>query len=494
MSKREWAKDQKKIFYEVVSTNNDIAIPATAGGGKTTVLEEISRLLPVKSSSIFLAFNKTIVNELEERLPNGFDVSTLHSMGLRILKKNYGKNIKINNGKIYKASQKLILSKKEISNTRERNSRIFFMQKGYDYLRSTLCDINNREEIEEMLDRFSIVSDYGYEDLKELSDYLNKYNNSIKRGRDFEIDFGDMIHLPSTLKGLKYDKYDNILVDEVQDLNKCQAKLLKKIRAKGSRLITVGDKFQSIYLFSGADSESFESFSSAEGTSVLPLGVTYRCPINVVEEARKYSPNISPAPNAEHGFVGEGFLDNVDEGDAVLCRNNSPLFEAYIKFLEEGKKAYIVGKDIAERFHSLIKPYKSSHLQALIDGLNTQLTLISDALSSKGVRNPEQHPKYQAFLDISMSISVLANSCSSVSELISRIDDIFHPKKDAIILSSIHKSKGLEYDRVFLLRPDLLPSKFAKSEEEMMQENNLMFVAITRARKQFFYVYKEDEE
>ena len=487
-----WSEHQKAIYGEVISTNRDVAIQATAGSGKSTVLVEISRLLSPSSTSIFLAFNKSIVNELKEKLPPRFEVSTLHSLGLDILYRNFGTKVNLNQAKTYNAAKKMIFGKKEIVSHKERNSRIFFAQKGYDYLRSTLTDIESKDAVDEMLLRFSIPSDYGYEDLRELSNILDKYNTGKKKGEEFSIDFADMIFLPATMKRLRYPKYNNVLVDEVQDLNKCQKEVINKIRARESRVISVGDIFQSIYLFAGADTESFESFSKAPNTVSLPLSVTYRCPIAVVEEAKKYSPNINASPYAKEGYVGEGFMEDIEEGDAVLCRNNSPLFEAYLQLIHEGKKAYVVGSEMAERFKALIKPYASSHISSLIDGLNSQLMLIEDNLVAKGVKNPKQHPKYTSFHDVAKSLSVIAESCHNIKQLIQRIDEIFCPKKDAVILSSIHKSKGLEYDRVFLLRPDLLPSKFASSEEELRQEKNLMFVAITRSRKEFYYIYRED--
>lgn len=488
-----WSEYQKNIFSEVITTTKNVAIAATAGSGKSTVLVEISKLLPISSSSIFLAFNKSIVAELKGRLPPKFEVSTLHSLGMSILTRSFGKGIRLNQSKVYKAAQKMILSKTEITNHKERNSRIFFAQKGYDYLRSTLTDVTDEEAVTEMLNRFSIESDYGYKDLVELHDILNKYNTSRKRGLEFDIDFSDMIFLPATMGGLKYPKYDNILIDEVQDLNRCQKEIVEKIRSRKSRIVSVGDEFQSIYLFAGADTQSFGSFSKAPNTTSLPLSVSYRCPIAVVEEAKKYSPNINASPFAKQGYVGEGFVEDIEEGDAVLCRNNAPLFETYLQLIYEGKKAYVVGSEMAERFKSLIKPYESSHISSLIDGLKNQLEMIEDHLSAKGVKNPRQHPKYTSFHDIARSLSVIAESCENIRTLIKRIDEIFCPKKDAVILSSIHKSKGLEYDRVFLLRPDLLPNKFAKSEEELKQENNLMFVAITRAIDSFFYIYKEED-
>ena len=326
----------------------------------------------------------------------------------------------------------------------------------------------------------------------ELHAIMTKYNSSRKKGEVFEIDYSDMLYLPATMN-LRCTKYKNILVDEVQDLNKCQAAIIKKIRAKESRLVVVGDPYQSIYLFAGADTESFESFGAADGTKVLPLSVTYRCPIAVVEEARKYCPTISHAPNAEQGYVGEGFIDEVEEGDAVLCRNNSPLFEAYLDFIDDDKKAYIVGKDIQEKFDKLIHPYRNSHISSLMDGLRDGLDRLDDILKQKGVKKPENHPQYQSLSDISRALSILASKSSDMNHLKRMITDIFCEKKDAIVMSSIHKSKGLEYDNVFLLRPDLLPSRFAKSEEELKQENNLLFVAITRAKKEFRYIHKQED-
>ena len=222
MSKYAWSKDQKQIFNSVLNGNQNIAIRATAGAGKSTTLVEISKLLSVNSNSIFIAFNKSIVEELKERLPKKFEVSTLHALGLDILYRNFGKNIKLNQAKIYKMAQKMILKKKEITENKERNSRIFYAQKGYDFLRSTVVDIEDQDAVEDMLERFGITSDYGYGDLVELDSIAKKYNQGRKKTDVFEVDFADMIYLAATLPKLKYPKYDNVLVDESQDLNLCQ--------------------------------------------------------------------------------------------------------------------------------------------------------------------------------------------------------------------------------------------------------------------------------
>ena len=487
MSKINWDKNQKLIFREIMTSPSNISIKATAGSGKSTVLVELANLLPPSLTSIFVAFNNKTVNELRERLPNKFKTSTLHSLGLEIIKNNFGTGVVLSGGKVYNFAQKLIGTNKEIK-TKEKNSRIYYAKEGYNYLRSTMTDINDMSAVENMLERFGLSSNYGYEDLYNLDKMIHKYDSKRrKRNEKFEIDFGDMIYLPVKLN-LRVEKYDNVLLDECQDLNLSQHLLIDKIIKRSGRLISVGDKFQQIYLFAGSDKSSFDRFSLRDNTKELPLSVSYRCSKSVVNEAKKYNPTIVANPSAIEGFVGEAYLDEVKEGDAVLCRNNSPLFSAYLDFINDGKKAYIVGKDIAERFHSLIKPYLKSHLGALEKSLYRQLDNIESALSIKGVKSPEKHPKFQSFLDIAKSLFVLMESCSNMKDLVNKIDEVFCPQKNSIELSSIHKSKGLEYNNVFLLRRDMIPSKFAKTDEEIQQENHLMFVAITRAKSDFYYI------
>ena len=79
---------------------------------------------------------------------------------------------------------------------------------------------------------------------------------------------------------------------------------------------------------------------------------------------------------------------------------------------------------------------------------------------------------------------------SNTKEAIELIDRIFNDKhdKNKITLSSIHKAKGLENDKVFIYRPELMPSKFAVTEVEKEQELNLMYVSYTRAKKELVFV------
>ena len=73
---------------------------------------------------------------------------------------------------------------------------------------------------------------------------------------------------------------------------------------------------------------------------------------------------------------------------------------------------------------------------------------------------------------------------------IHKIKAIFTDDIDGICLSTVHKVKGLEADRVFIVRPDLLPMTTVTKGWQVQQEKNLEYVAITRARMELIYDYK----
>jgi superfamily I DNA/RNA helicase len=86
------------------------------------------------------------------------------------------------------------------------------------------------------------------------------------------------------------------------------------------------------------------------------------------------------------------------------------------------------------------------------------------------------------------AIDALAVGLTSVQQVIDRITQIFSDEKNGICLSSVHKAKGLEADRVFIIEPKTMPAPWVKKEWEMEQEDNIHYVAITRARQELVYV------
>ena len=94
------------------------------------------------------------------------------------------------------------------------------------------------------------------------------------------------------------------------------------------------------------------------------------------------------------------------------------------------------------------------------------------------------------FFETIESINILSENVRTIEELINKVKAIFTDDADDeyICLSTIHKAKGLEANNVFLLAPSLIPSIYAKEDWELKQENNLMYVAITRAKKTLSFI------
>ena len=162
------------------------------------------------------------------------------------------------------------------------------------------------------------------------------------------MDYTDMIWLPNVLNlkpiGLQYDY---IMVDECQDMNKAERELVMRCFKNGTRMISVGDENQLIYQFSGSDKDSLNTLKSLPNTVCLPLSISYRCADSIVEYAQKIVPSIEKNDDHREGKVLESVpLCDVNDGDMVLCRTNAPLVALYNRYLNMGKKSYIVGKDI----------------------------------------------------------------------------------------------------------------------------------------------------
>lgn len=246
-----------------------------------------------------------------------------------------------------------------------------------------------------------------------------------------------------------------------------------------------------IYSFQGSSLDSFHVFKDRPNTVSLPLNLTYRCAKRIVDVARKYSPDIEAKEDANEGEVREGSLDEVRNGDYIICRNNLPLVETFIKLLSEGKKSVILGKDYGESILLLLNRVESE------GGLLELLREKKDELIERGIKNFLANESYAALLEKVQILLLLNRRYGSFQEVKKALTDIFGDEsKDKILLSTIHKSKGLEADRVFILGfHELIPSKYATTELALYGEKCLQFVAVTRAKNTLIFLpYKEKNE
>jgi DNA helicase-2/ATP-dependent DNA helicase PcrA len=296
-----------------------------------------------------------------------------------------------------------------------------------------------------------------------------------------------MIWLP-VIHDAKVWQYDRVFIDETQDLNQAQIKLALKACKKGGRICAVGDNFQSIYGFTGADTAALDNVVKNLDAKVLPLSVTYRCAKAIVAIAQEFVPDLEAAPDAKEGtvsYIGEKeMLKQVQAGDFILSRTNAPLIGYCLRLIREGKRANIQGRDIGATLASFIKKSKAKTIPTLVK--------YTEAWREKEIaRLLKKIPPAdtQSVDDKADTILALAEGVPSIQALLTSIEELFSDDDNTsskIVLSTTHKAKGLERDRVFLLRDTYMRSR--RDQAVAQEEKNLLYVAITRSREHLFMV------
>lgn len=189
---------------------------------------------------------------------------------------------------------------------------------------------------------------------------------------------------------------------------------------------------------------------------------------------------IEPHPDAPEGSVKS--LRDFQASDfpataAVLCRNTAPLITFAFDLLRRNVACHVVGRDIQIGLDRIIDKCDKG---GSMNEFHRQLTAHRDAEVQKLIRKGKKEIAAN-YEDKCQALLVVAARCDSVPLIKDKLKQLF-ASGDGVTLSTIHKSKGLEWETVFLLDWHLLPSKYAEADWEIQQERNLQYVATTRAK------------
>ena len=499
------SKYQTAIFDQILHGSGHIVVEAAAGAGKTTTLIKCLELIPEDKKILMVAFNRDIVEELTKKTKKfeNVEVKTLHGLGFTMIKRNLPTTSIVPEPFKYESHIRNFIRDYTTINLRRLSPKDYFkymdnIKKYVDFGRFYLCQTEKDLEF--------IETRYGIETFADEKSVALKIMEWGKNHLE-DIDYTDMVWLPHVLNlkplGLLYDF---IMVDECQDMNKAERELVLKCFKMGTRLISIGDRNQCLYSFAGADPESFNKILSIPNTTCLPLSISYRCGRNIVDYAKQIVPSIewNEAGGREGKVLYDVPLDMVEDGDMILCRNNAPLIQVYNEFLKIGKKAFIRGKDIGSNLKKLVTSTKQDVINAdcRFDGLFARLyddlfTTRNNIMVRSGIdaQTALKSPIIENKMDMIKALEILSEGINQTDELIKRIDEIF-PKGDkkgtGIALSTIHKAKGLEANNVYIVCPSLMPSKAAQKDWEIRQEQNLMYVAYTRAKDTLGFIDEKD--
>jgi len=359
-----------------------------------------------------------------------------------------------------------------------------------DLVRGNLLDPRNDDGI------YEIVSHHGMVFNPAIYDALPRITREVVMRGLFvtsEIDFTDMIWLP-TVRKMRPQQYDWVFVDEAQDLNAAQFSLVRKCVRPGGRMLFVGDRSQAIYGFAGADCNSVTNIIEAMGAKELPLSVCYRCPVSHVKLAQRIVPQIEWAEGAKEGEVlsitEDKLSEMVAEGDLVLCRTNAPLLSTCYALISDGVPAKVRGRSIGDGLVKIVKDIqkKTSAFDRFLDGLGdwekANIAKIDRQRGDNQGAKTAVHDKVSC-----LRVVYGASDADSYEGLTASINALFSDQREAVMLSTVHKAKGLEAKRVFILKPELMPHPMATKPWEIEQEMNLKYVATTRATDTLVFVH-----
>lgn len=491
---------QEKIFDFIQHGTGNAVISAYAGVGKTLTLVSCMKLIPKTQKCLFLAFNKSIVNELSERVKDrsNCQVKTMHSLGFLMLRRNLGSDIMIDEYKYKTFIKKNIAELTSIEGVRLTTSQVNIYIDSIialiDFCRYNLAQ--SEKEIERIAMKYNIPISF---------DEASVVKKALQWGKENwnTIDYTDMVWLPVELSlkpsGLQYDW---VLNDECQDFSLAYIQLMLKCFKKGTRFISVGDEKQSINQFAGSSEEAFKFMCNYPNTQVFSLPITYRCPVSVVNAAKEYVSDIQARDNAPMGEIkNDCHVSDIKDGDMVLARTKAPLLKLYARLLRKGVQCYIKGSDIGKNLIKILESIDKENLGTditedsvfvrLYDNLFTERNKLmknyglskDDATLTSNIME-----KYDSI----NSLLVLSEKTKTKKKLIETIEKIFKEDGKGIMLSTIHKAKGLEADNVFILCRSSMPSRLAKSDWEKQQEENLIYVAITRPRQTLGFVSEKE--
>ncbi len=468
-----WSEQQNSIFEYFAHGTGNAQIQARAGTGKTTTIKHAFEFAP-EQKMLYVVFNKKNQIEAAEKIKDArVEVKTLHSLGFAFVKKLWPKS---------RPDSQVELDRVDTICTGHKNDVKNSVRKLVSFAKNLLI-APTIFDLEDICSERGIESDDA-DDTKLAELALQVLELSKREDSRNRISFDDMVWLPVAMNLVK-PIYDLVVVDEAQDMNLPQLIMAKDSAKLTGRVVVVGDDRQAIYHFRGAATDGMEMMKQKLNAQTFPLTITYRCPKAVVALASTIVPDYQAAESAPDGIVNEMDSQNLliqsAIGDAILSRINAPLMGLCLKLIRASKPAKIEGRDIGKALIAIVWKLKARSVPEFLAKVETwRNKQIARVMKSK---NGDK--KAQDIDDQAETLIAVAEGASSVNDITNKLENIFADVGDSrnvILLSSTHKAKGLEWNRVFLLRDTYNRARPDSTEQSRKEESNLFYVAVTRAK------------
>lgn len=493
-----WNSYQEKIFDWALNGEGNAIVGAVAGSGKTTTIEETIKRLGF-GQILYTVFNRHNRDSAVKKFGSIATIKTIHQLGYAMIVRETGiKRLNLNEYKYWDLAEE-ITSKQDWEDAGAARLAKLSLLKLFGMARLTLTPMDNEFDIYMLADKYGIdIEQWMIPGLLQLLEYGV---NQTKTSGD--IDFDDMIFMPVFLEAVA-EKYDFVLVDEAQDLSNCQRKVVMEHLGPDSRIIAVGDEFQSIYGFAGANPESYLRMKTDTNAAELMLSVCYRCPKSHLRLAQELVPHIEWAPNAKEGTIlykSEKDLPSIAQGqDLILARTTAPLIRGCIRLIRNRIPATVRGRDIGAQIVSAIKKASKDRIyteEGFYGQFMADLEKYHEIERKKILARRGSELALQSLQDkVDCVLEILdETNATSTETMIKFLSDMFSDKMSFINFSTIHRAKGLEADRILIMEPSKMTLSWkGQTKEQAQQEQNAKYVGLTRSKDVLIFLEGEAKE
>lgn len=465
--------EQTSICDLASSTTKNLMINALAGTGKTTTLEMLEAVLPTKPV-LYLVFNRKNVDEAQAKMSSTTMVTNFNSLGSKIWAKAcVMPRLALNRKKIPDLLRELILAQPRAAQ-RRMWSAFWNVVEGVNMARAIGYIPAQHQRVGHALATQADLCAAVDEDLDQytLSLIDDVLLLSIARAYAGYVDFNDQIYMP-TLFGGNFPKFPVVFVDEYQDLNPVNHRMIQRLVT--ARIIGVGDPNQNIYAFRGAKAQGMADAVSFFSMTQCDLSVSFRCPEAIVRNVHWLVPHYRwSKPGGLVVDLDKLRANDIPDNATIICRNNAPLFSLAMKLLRSGRSVQVSGSDVGPKVLGQLKRLGRP------ESTQSQLLEAIDAWEQDKLTHGSKSAS-----DLAECMRIFAGYGDNLSQAIAYADHLFS-QQGHIRFTTGHKAKGLEWDCVYHLDPWLLSGD--------QQDRNLRYVISTRAAERLYTINSANVE
>lgn len=484
--------EQTRIVNYNVQPGEIIKIVAFAGTGKTTTLVKYTKMRP-SMRFLLVVYNKSVCQYANRQFPGNVVCKTGHGLAFQFTGRRYGAAMKLGNLKIYPITQALPLRKGDSLFVRAK----IVMDTVNTFIASAdPCITTDHVPNKRMDDNGQLI----YTDPEKKSLYVKDAELIWSQMLDFKNKDIYMTH-DGYLKIYQLSKpklldYDCILIDEAQDMSPALSDILMN---QSQAKVLVGDPHQQIYAFRGA----VNAMSRVSATNIFYLTQSFRFGPEIAHVASCCLETLKEEKLKT--LVGNGKKCEVNGKSigqvAIICRSNFTVFNEAVKkccYSEGDFKVGFVGGTDGFGFPMLQDIYT---LMIGPEQRQKEGRTIQDRLIKKfsNLGELEKYASKTQDHELSGKIKIVrthhVNLLSHISRILNKC--VKDNKVADFLFSTAHKAKGLEFSTVkvtddygvnpilqMLFRhiPEIAQAMPPNAREVNMDEGNLLYVAVTRAK------------